>query len=110
VRGVTVTVDTSQRLFFLSGILRRRSTTRDDEKYLKSEYFASKQIDQHVMLQNILILNILPLCKKDQQMMLQNIKDFVHIDDGFGSVSVPDFIDIYCGLLCDYYEPCDNYN
>jgi hypothetical protein len=42
VRGVTVTVDTTQRLFFLSGILRRRSTTSDDEKYSKSEYFASK--------------------------------------------------------------------
>jgi hypothetical protein len=32
--------------------------------------------------------------QKDQQMMLQNIKDFVHIDDGFGSVFVPDCIDI----------------
>jgi hypothetical protein len=40
--------------------------------------------------------------QKDQQIMLQNIKDFVHIDDGFGSVFVPDCIDIYCGLSCDY--------
>jgi hypothetical protein len=64
VRGVTVTVDTTQRPFFLSDILRRRSTTSDDEKYSKSEYFASKQKDQHVMLINILILNMLPLCKK----------------------------------------------
>jgi hypothetical protein len=32
--------------------------------------------------------------QKDQQMMLQNIKDFVLIDYGFGSVFVPDCIDI----------------
>jgi hypothetical protein len=64
VRGVTVTVDTSQRPFFLSGILRRRSTTSDDEKYSKSEYFASKQKDQHVMLQNIPILNICLYAKR----------------------------------------------
>jgi hypothetical protein len=81
------------------------------------------------MMKNIQSLNILPLSKgstcnaakysdleyfafmqKDQQMMLQNIKDFVHIDDGFGSVFVPDCIDIYCGLSCDYYQPCDDYN
>ncbi len=43
-------------------------------------------------------------------MMLQNIKDFIHIDDGFGSVFVPDCIDVYCGLSCDYYQPCDDYN
>jgi hypothetical protein len=48
--------------------------------------------------------------QKDQQMMLQNIKDFVHIDDGFGPVFVLDCIDIYCGLSCDYYQPCDDYN
>jgi hypothetical protein len=48
--------------------------------------------------------------QKDQQMMLQNIKDFVHIDDGFGSVFVPDCIDVYCGLSCDYYQTCDDYN
>jgi len=46
----------------------------------------------------------------DQQMMLQNIQDFVHIDDGFGCVFVFDCIDIYCGLSCDYYQPCDNHN
>ncbi len=33
-------------------------------KYSQSEYFVSKQKDQHIMLQNILILNILPLCEK----------------------------------------------
>jgi hypothetical protein len=64
VRGVIVTVDTTQGLFFLSGILSRRSTTSGAEKYSKSEYFASKQKDHHGMLQNIQILNILPLCKK----------------------------------------------
>jgi hypothetical protein len=48
--------------------------------------------------------------QKDQQMMLQNIKDFVHIDDGFGSVFVLDCIDTYHGLSCDYYKPCDDYN
>ena len=48
--------------------------------------------------------------QKDQQMMLQNIKDFVHIDDGFDSVSVLDWIDVYCGLSCDYYQPYDGYN
>jgi hypothetical protein len=37
VRGVTVTMNTTQRLFFLSGILRRRSTTSDDETPSKSE-------------------------------------------------------------------------
>jgi hypothetical protein len=36
--------------------------------------------------------------QKDQQMTLQNIQDFVHIDDGFGCDFVPDCIDIYCGL------------
>jgi hypothetical protein len=81
VRGVTVTVDTTQRPFFLSGILKRRSTTSDAEKYSQSEYFVSKQKEQHITLQNILILNILSV-QKDQQMMLQNIQDFVHIDDG----------------------------
>jgi hypothetical protein len=47
--------------------------------------------------------------QKDQQMMLQNINDFVHIDDGFGSVFVPDSIDVYCVLSCDYYQLCDSY-
>jgi hypothetical protein len=28
--------------------------------------------------------------QKDQQMMFQNIQDFVHIDDGFGCVFAPD--------------------
>ncbi len=109
-RGVTVTVDTMQRQFFLSGILRRRSTTSDAEKYSQSENFVSKQKDQHIMLQNILILNILSLCKKIRKMMLQNIQDFVHIHDGFGCVFVPDCIALYCGLSCDYYQPCDDYN
>ena len=72
---------------------------------------------QQVMMKNIQSLNILPLSKgstcnaakysdleyfafmqKDQQMMLQNIQDFVHIDDGFGCVFVPDCIDTCCGL------------
>jgi hypothetical protein len=57
-------MDTTQRLFFLSGILRRRSTTSDAEKYSQSEYFVSKQKEQHIMLQNILILNILALCEE----------------------------------------------
>jgi hypothetical protein len=48
--------------------------------------------------------------QKDWQTILQNIKDFNYTDDGFGSVFVPDCIDIYCGLSCDYYQPCDNYN
>jgi hypothetical protein len=39
--------------------LRRRSTTSDAEKYSQSEYFVSKQKEQHTMLQNILIVNIL---------------------------------------------------
>jgi hypothetical protein len=60
------------------------------------------------MLQNILILNILSLSKKEQQMMLQNIQDFVHIDDGFGCVFVPDSIYIYWGMSCEYYQPCDD--
>ncbi len=47
--------------------------------------FFPKQKEQHIMLQNILILNIV-FMQKEQQMMLQNIQDFVHIDDGFGCV------------------------
>jgi hypothetical protein len=74
--------------------LRRRSTTSDAEKYPQSEYLVSKQKEQHIMLQNILILNIFVFMQKDQQMMLQNIQDFVHIDDGFGCIFVPDCIDI----------------
>ncbi len=73
-------------IFFLQA---KRSTC-NAAKYSDLEYFAFIQ--------------------KDQQMMLQNIKDFVHIDDGFDSIFVPDCIDTYCGLSCDYYQSCDDYN
>jgi hypothetical protein len=64
VRGVTVIVDTTPTPFFLSGILRRRSTTSDAGNIQSLNIFASNQKDQLVMLQNIPILNILSLCKK----------------------------------------------
>ena len=42
VRGVTVTVDTTQRLLFLVSISRKKSTTSDSEKFSKYENFSSK--------------------------------------------------------------------
>ncbi len=62
---------------------------------------------QNIWIPNILFipcqskysdLEYFAFMQKNQQMMLQNIKDFFHINDGFGSVFVPDCIDIYCGL------------
>jgi hypothetical protein len=58
--------------------LQAKRTTYNAAKYSDLEYFVFMQ--------------------KDQQMMLQNIQDFVDIDDGFGCVFVPDCIDTYCGL------------
>jgi len=43
VRGLTVTVDTTKRLLSLIGILRKKSTTNDLEKYSHYEYFVTVQ-------------------------------------------------------------------
>jgi hypothetical protein len=43
VRGLTVTVDTTQRLLSLIGILRKKSSTSDSEKYSHYEYFVTVQ-------------------------------------------------------------------
>jgi hypothetical protein len=45
VRGLTVTVDTTQRLLSLIGILRKKSTTSDSEKYSHYEYVVTVQYD-----------------------------------------------------------------